>query len=455
MAKEIFMPKLSSTMQVGTLLQWFKNEGDTVEVGDALFEIMTDKINIEVEAYEEGILLKKYYEEDDEVPINHVVGYIGKADEKVPDSPPGEAGGAGSDSQDTQDEDEEDVFDTTPEERSEPSSQSSTESAASSEKPRATPAARRVAKEKAVSLTEIEGSGPKGRIQQGDVMAFATSNAAPKATPLAKKVAEAEGIRLQDVKGSGSQGKIYRADVEEAGQPVSSPAAAAGKRVKMEGIRKVVAERMLKSKTSAPHVTLTSEIDMTEVVGMRKQLLGSIEKQTGLRLSYTEIIVKAAAHSLKRHKNINVSLEGNEIVFNDAINIGLAVAVENGLLVPVVKNADQKGLAAITEECKALGKAARESKLKPDAMSGGTFTISNLGMYAIDAFTPVINQPESAILGVGRINEKPVGVNGAIVLRPMMTVSLSFDHRVIDGAPAAAFLTELKNILEQPYELLT
>ncbi|PSL42024.1 pyruvate dehydrogenase E2 component (dihydrolipoamide acetyltransferase) [Planomicrobium soli] len=465
MAKEIFMPKLSSTMQVGTLLQWFKDEGDSVEVGDPLFEIMTDKINIEVEAYEEGILLKKYYEEDDEVPINHVVGYIGKADEKVPDSPPGEAGGkeipteTESDSEtEVEDEDKEDVFDTTPAERSLESSQASADPAAKTEKPRATPAARRVAKEEAVSLAEIQGSGPNGRIHQGDVMAFAESHAAPKATPLAAKVAEAEGVDLKGIEGSGSQGKIYRSDVEGAKKPVtqsSPPAAASGKRVKMEGIRKVVAERMLKSKTSAPHVTLTSEIDMTEVVSMRKQLLGSIEKQTGLRLSYTEILVKAVAQSLKRHKNINVSLEGNEIVYQDSVNIGLAVAVENGLLVPVVKNADQKGLAAITEECKALGKAARESKLKPDAMSGGTFTISNLGMYAIDAFTPVINQPESAILGVGRINEKPVGVNGAIVLRPMMVLSLSFDHRVIDGAPAAAFLTELKNILEQPYELLT
>jgi pyruvate dehydrogenase E2 component (dihydrolipoamide acetyltransferase) len=443
MAKEIFMPKLSSTMEVGTLLQWFKKEGDPVAVGDPLFEIMTDKINIEVEAYEEGILLKQYYQEDDEVPINHVVGYIGEPNEQVPDSPPGEAK-AGKAEKEESPELAESI-------QVEPAASSVPEA---TEKPRATPAARRVAREKAVSLEEVEGTGPKGRIHQNDVQTFLTSKAPTPVTPLAKKVAEAEEIDLQTITGTGSRGKIYREDVEQAKRPISEPAAVSGKRVKMEGIRKVVAERMLRSKTTAPHVTLTSDIDMHAVVDMRKQLLAPIEKQTSYRISYTEIILKAAAVALKRHPNINVSLEGNEIVYQDAINIGLAVAVENGLLVPVIKNADQKGLAAITADCKNSGKAARENKLKPDQMAGGTFTISNLGMYAIDAFTPVINQPESAILGIGRINEKPVGVNGTIALRPMMAVSLSFDHRVIDGAPAAAFLTDLKNVLEHPYELL-
>ncbi|MBB5179905.1 pyruvate dehydrogenase E2 component (dihydrolipoamide acetyltransferase) [Planomicrobium koreense] len=457
MVKEIFMPKLSSTMEVGTLLQWFKNEGDAVAVGEPLFEIMTDKINIEVESYEEGILLKKYFEEDDEVPINHVVGYIGEAGEQVPDSPPGESGAAKeeedvSDSRQPQLEDlvQQGITDTT----SERTANEPAETEATAEKLRATPAARRAAREENVRLAEVPGSGPKGRIHQGDVMAFTSSHTALKATPLAKKVAEAEGVDLKEVSGTGSQGKIYRADVEGVKQIASSPVEAGGKRVKLEGIRKVVAQRTLQSKTTAPHVTLTTEVDMTEAINLRKQLLGPIEQQTGFRVSYTEIILKAAAYSLKMHPHINVALEGNHIIYHEEINLGLAVAADNGLLVPVVKNADQKGLAALTAECKRLGKAARENKVKPEEMSGGTFTVSNLGMYAIDAFTPVINQPESAILGVGRINEKPVGVNGAIELRPMMVLSLSFDHRVIDGAPAAAFLTELKEALEQPFKLL-
>ncbi len=457
MAKEIFMPKLSSTMQVGTLLQWFKNEGDSVDVGEPLFEIMTDKINIEVESYDEGILLKKYFDEDSEVPINHVVGFIGEAGEKVPDAAPGEAGSAkeqadSSDSRQPQTEDlaEQGITETTSLEVK----NDSTDEIVSAGKVRATPAARRVSREENVALENIPGSGPNGRIHQSDVIAFVSSKATSKATPLAKKVAQAEGVELQDVTGTGAGGKIQRADVENAKQSALVPAATAGKRVKMEGIRKVVAQRMLQSKTTAPHVTLTTEVDMSQAMSMRSQLLEPIEQQTGFRLSYTEIILKAAAFSLLQHPNVNVSLEGNEIVYKNDINIGLAVAVDNGLMVPVIKNADQKGLSALTAESKRLGKSARSNQLKPNEMSGGTFTVSNLGMYAIDAFTPVINQPESAILGVGRIAEKPVGVDGVIVLRPMMVLSLSFDHRVIDGAPAAAFLTELKQALEQPYKLL-
>jgi pyruvate dehydrogenase E2 component (dihydrolipoamide acetyltransferase) len=445
MAKEIFMPKLSSTMQVGTLLQWFKDEGDSVDVGEPLFEIMTDKINIEVEAYEEGTLLKRYFAEDDEVPVNHVIGYIGNENDNVPEEPPGESGAQAS----------EESGSPQPESPVKPSSthKEVVQVADANVKVRATPAARRVAKEEGLTLNEVPGSGPNGRIHEADVKGFQSLNAGSHATPLAKKVAQSEGVDLAAVQGTGSNGKIYRDDVVNTLQTTDA-VASFPKRVKMEGIRKIVAKRMVESKTSAPHVTLTSEIDMSEAIKMRKQLLGNIEKKTGYRLSYTEIILKATAYMLKQHPIINASLHGDEIVYHDVVNIGLAVAIDNGLLVPVIKNADQKGLATLTADCKTLGKAARDIKLKPDEMSGGTFTISNLGMYAIDAFTPVINQPESAILGVGRINEKPVGVNGNIELRPMMSVSLSFDHRVIDGAPAAAFLTDLKAVLEQPFELL-
>ncbi|MCH4825418.1 dihydrolipoamide acetyltransferase family protein [Planococcus halocryophilus] len=443
MAKEIFMPKLSSTMQIGTILQWFKEEGETVEVGEPLFEIMTDKINIEVDSYEEGTLLKRYFEEDDEVPINHVVGYIGDVGEGIPESPPGESGVSGKQTSSE-----------TPIEQLQ--AETSEQAFEQTEKVRATPAARRIAKEKEVSLNEIRGSGPNGRIQQVDVEKFEIPAAtiSSRATPLAEKVAIAEGVELQDIKGSGPRGKIYRADVESAKAAIDVPEILPTKRMKMTGIRKAVADRMLHSKSVAPHVTLNSEIDMTEVVAMRKKLLVPVEKQTGYRISYTEIILKATAHALKRHPNINISLEGNEIVYHDTINVGLAVALEDGLLVPVIKDADRKGFAELTVACKTAGQAAKESKLKPDEMSGGTFTISNLGMYAVDTFNPVINQPESAILGIGRIHDKPVGWEGQIVLRPMMGVGLSFDHRVIDGAPAAAFLTELKGILENPLELL-
>ncbi len=444
MAKEIFMPKLSSTMQVGTLLQWFKKEGETVEVGEPLFEIMTDKINIEVEAYEAGTLLKCYFDEDAEVEVNHVVGFIGNPDEVVPDSPPGVSGSTDTSNDDSEKEEvvAEDVIDNVTQPTLE-----------NGEKQRATPAARKSAKVNEIELAAVPGSGLNGRIHVADVEAFIKSEVAPKATPLAKKVAHSVGVDLATISGTGANGKIYRSDVDQVGIQKQTEVPAQRK-IKLEGLRKIVGKRMLESVTTVPHVTLTTEVDMSKVIEIRKQILGKIEKQTGYRLSYTEIIIKAVAKTLKNHPNVNASLQGDEIILNDKINIGLAVAIDNGLVVPVVNEAEQKGLAALTEECKTLGKAAREGKLKPDQMTGGTFTISNLGMYAIDAFTPIINKPETAILGVGRINEKPVGINGSIELRPMMSLSLSFDHRTIDGAPAAAFLTDLKTALEMPFELL-
>jgi pyruvate dehydrogenase E2 component (dihydrolipoamide acetyltransferase) len=219
-------------------------------------------------------------------------------------------------------------------------------------------------------------------------------------------------------------------------------------------MRKVIAQRMAASAYTAPHVTLTTEADMSQAIEVRTTLLPAIEKMTGQRLSYTAIILKAVASALARHPKVNVSLKDDVIEYHESIHIGLAVAVTDGLVVPVIKEVDRKGLAELTVDSKRLAGLAREGRLLPDDMRGGTFTISNLGMYAIDAFTPIINQPESAILGVGRIHEKPVGVDGQIVLRPMMSLSLSFDHRVVDGAPAAAFLQEVKEMLESPYQML-
>lgn len=451
MAKEVFMPKLSSTMAVGTLLQWFKEEGDPVEVGEPIFEIMTDKINIEVEAYEEGILLKKYFQEDDEIPVNTIIAYIGNEGEEVPLESPGISG--------------EDTDDTTAETESESSKgievaateavESSSDTVLADGKVRATPAARRVARENDFSLNTVTGSGPKGRIHEQDVIQAIADNTVL-VTPLAEKIAKENGVDLTLVTGTGVRGKIEKADVlafiEAQKEPVKETVT--GERVKLKGLRKAIADKMLESVRSIPHVTLTSDVDMTKAIELRKALLPVVESQTGYRLSYTEIIMKTVAHVLGNHPKVNAALIDNEIVYNNDVNIGLAVAVENGLIVPSVKQANKKGLAELTEASKTLGKKARDNKLTPDEMQGSTFTISNLGMYAIDGFTPIINPPETAILGVGRIVEKPVVVNGQIEVRPMMVLSLSFDHRVIDGAPAAEFLTELKESLEDPYSLL-
>ncbi|GIO26940.1 dihydrolipoamide acetyltransferase family protein [Ornithinibacillus bavariensis] len=448
MAKEVFMPKLSSTMAVGTLLQWFKEEGDPVEVGEPIFEIMTDKINIEVEAYEEGILLKKYFQEDEEIPVNTVIAYIGTEGEEVPAESPGISGeDIESDDSATTNAKHEEVAENT--------SEITDNSVDNNERVRATPAARRVARENDITLNTITGTGPNGRIHEQDVLQAIQENTVL-VTPLAEKIAKENAIDLSMVSGNGVHGKIEKADVLEfiSSQELPTNGDAPVERVKLKGLRKAIADKMLESVRSIPHVTLTSDVDMKKVIELRKALLPVIEKQTGYRISYTEIIMKTVAHVLGNHPKVNAALIDNEIVYNQDVNIGLAVAVENGLIVPSVKQANKKGLAELTKVSKELGAKSRENRLTPDEMRGSTFTISNLGMFAIDGFTPIINPPETAILGVGRIVEKPVVVDGQIEVRPIMVLSLSFDHRVIDGAPAAAFLTELKSSLEDPYSLL-
>lgn len=455
------MPKLSMTMEQGTILQWFKQEGDEVKEGDLLLEVMSDKINIEVESYVSGTLLKVYFGPDEVVPVNQIIGYIGSPGEQVPDVPPpvdGRGGAAEDGDSSMTEEAAQRGLRRTAEEQTE----ESTVEVPQGGKVRATPAARKLAREHQVDLRLVIGSGPGGRIHRADVEAYVaqvngSGGDQTKATPLARKVAAAKGVDLTEVSGSGANGKIRKQDVlAVAERSVTATAAEKGqlKRLKLEGIRKIVAQRMVESAFTAPHVTLTTDVDMSAAVEMRKELLPVVEQKTGHRLSYTEIIVKAVAHALAAHPAVNASLEQDEIVLHDRVNIGLAVSIPNGLVVPVVRDADRKGLAQLVADCKDLAARARANKLLPDDIKGGTFTISNLGMYAIDAFTPIINPPESAILGVGRIQEKPVGLDGSIVLRPMMTLSLSFDHRVIDGAPAAAFLTDVKDLLEKPYQLL-
>src|SRR5699024_7734741 len=384
MAKEVFMPKLSSTMEEGTLLQWFKEEGDPVETGEPLFEIMTDKINIEVESYEDGVLLKRYYDVDAEIPVNAVIGYVGEENEEVPEEPPaaGDDGGEGAQAE---------AKETSKGPAAAESGADADQDVADGGKVRATPAARRVARENNIELASVKGSGPKGRIHEQDVKDELDST---KSTPLAGKIADDQGVDLSAVEGSGPHGKVRKDDVLQhtaastAGQGAPDEDA---ERIKLKGLRKAVADKMVQSTSTIPHVTLTSEVDMTHVIDVRKSLLPIIEKQTGFRLSYTEILMKETSQALEAHPRVNASLVDNEIVLNKHVNIGLAVAIEDGLIVPSVKEANHKGLADLTKVSKTLGQKARDNKLTPDEMTGSTFSISNLGMYAIDGFTPIIN----------------------------------------------------------------
>lgn len=434
MANEVFMPKLGASMESGTILQWFKEEGESISEGEMLFEVMTDKVNIEIEADSTGVLLKKLYEVNDEVPVNQVIAYIGQKTEDV----------EGLMRESLEDERVKTTND---------NKDHNLRPFKEREKIRATPAARKQARDYHIELNEIVGTGPRGRIQLDDVKEFVNKlEPGVKVTPLATKIAKAEQINLDEIKGSGVRGKVMSEDVRTRKPKVSEERRE--ERIQMKGIRKVISQRMAESAFTAPHATITTEVDMSAIKEMRQELLPRIEEQIGERISYTEIIMKAVALMLKKHRIINSSLQDDYIILHPTVNIGLAVAAPDGLVVPVIKECDQRGLTELTEVTKRVTRLARENKLNLDQMSGSTFTISNLGMYAIDAFSPIINQPESAILGVGRILEKPVGVAGTIVLRPMMALSLSFDHRIIDGAPAAAFLTELKETLEKPIAML-
>jgi pyruvate dehydrogenase E2 component (dihydrolipoamide acetyltransferase) len=406
MAKEVFMPKLGMTMETGTIMKWLVEEGEPVTAGDIILEVMTNKINIEVEAYETGTMLKILYDEGEEVPVNQVIAYIGEKGEKL--------GGT------FKPKPENDIKLVANEEKSIEIKKGEQEQ--KSQKPRATPSARRLAREYDVSLFDIQGTGPKGRIHRRDVESHL--QVVPTSDELVEDTTK-KAERSTDIKA-----------------------------IKVTGMRKVIGDRMQQSFSKAPHVTLHSEVDMSEAMKLRQQLLPIIEQKTGLRLSYTEIILKAVGVTLRDHPMLNATLVNDEIHLHSQIDIGLAVSYPDGLLVPLIREVDKLGLAELTEQSKNVAHAAREGKLLPNQLLGGTFTVSNLGMYRVDQFTPIINLPETAILGVGQIKERPVGVNGEILLRSIMSLSLSFDHRTIDGAPAAAFLTQLVETLENPAHLL-
>lgn len=437
MAIKMLMPLLGQTMEEGTIIKWFINEGDSIKEGEPLLEVMTDKVNMEVEAPESGVLRKILAQPDDIVPVQDAIAIIGTADESIDDLlaevPPATH---------------------TAEASAPAAAATSAPTAAKTESPAvpvmgekvfASPAARRVAKERGIEISALagRGTGPNGRIVEKDVLAFAAS---VRATPLAGKVAADMGVQLGTVTGTGVGGRITREDL---GRATVAPAGI-GATIPFSGMRKMVAKSVAASAQSAVHVTLVTEVDMTECVSLRGQLLAEMEREYGVRLSYTDFIAKAAAKAILDKPIVNASLQGDKIIISDSINIGIATAIEGGLLVPVVKNIQSKSLIAISKEIKALADRARSGKATPDDLSGGTFTITNLGVYGVDSFTPIITPGQSAILAVCRIAEKPVVVNGQIAIRSMMNLCLSFDHRIMDGVPAAEFLARLRDILQSP-----
>lgn len=372
MSVEVLMPKFGLTMQEGKIQHWFKAEGETVETGEPLFEVETEKVLYQVEAPAGGVVAKLLYPIEAAVPCAQVVAVIAQAGE---------------------------------------------DQAA-------------VAARYATATARVAQSAPP-------VSVGATSHIPPApggpivATPAARKLAKERGIDLAIVKATGPGGRITREDVE------GIPRARVATGTPLHGMRKRIADRMLKSLQSTAQLTITTEVDVTALVARRERL------QAQFRLTFTDLVVEAVAGALVAHPRLRVTVEGDLVEPHVEVNIGIAVALDEGLIVPVIRDADKKTLQQIADEARQLAEKARAGSLGVDDLHGGTFTITNLGRYGVDAFTPIVNQPQVAILGVGRIVHKPGVHEGQIAVRWMMTLSLTFDHRIVDGAPAAAFLQDV------------
>ncbi len=425
MADVIRMPRMSDTMEEGNIVGWLKNVGDTVEPGDVLAEVETDKATMELESYQDGVLLYIGVKEGP-VPVDGVLAVIGEEGEDY----------------------------------------KAALAAAEAEATPAAPAEESAPVSEPVAAVASTASTPS---VSEPVHVPAANDLRIKASPLAKKMAAEAGIDISTVTGSGDQGRIVKKDIEAylKDKPASDAESTTEEQVKVPAfslngqsrasediplsqMRKTIARRLGESKFSAPHFYLTIEINMDRAIEARKQL----NEVSPVRLSFNDLVVKAAAAALKQHPAVNSSWLGDKIRRNGDIHIGVAVAVDEGLLVPVIKHADLKTMAQINVEVKELAAKAKIRKLQPAEMQGNTFTISNLGMFGIEEFTAIINPPDACILAVGGIVQKPIVKDGEIVPGNMMKVTLSCDHRVVDGATGAKFLQTLKSMLEAPIRLL-
>lgn len=428
MAEVIFMPKLSDTMTEGVVAEWNKKVGDEVSEGEILAEIETDKATMEFESFYDGVLLHIGVEKGQTAPVNTLLAIIGEKGEDI-SQVLADAKNAGTE------ESEEEA----PVKEEEPVAEASEETKPSpASKPESKPA--EVSSPKAAQTT---ASDPNGRIY---------------ASPLAKKMASEKGIDLANVNGTGDNGRIVKRDIEHY---VPYVPAAGGNKPAFVGVethtdepvsqmRKVIAKRLAESKFTAPHFYLTMAIDMDKAIDIRT----SINEHGGVKISYNDMVIKACALALREHPAVNSAWLGDVIRRNKHIHIGVAVAVDEGLLVPVVRFADGKGMPEIGAEVRELAGKAKNKKLQPSEWEGNTFTISNLGMFGIDEFTAIVNPPDSCIMAVGGISEVPVVKNGQVVPGNVMKVTLSCDHRVVDGASGAAFLNTFKTFMENPVTLL-
>jgi pyruvate dehydrogenase E2 component (dihydrolipoamide acetyltransferase) len=419
MAEIIYMPKLSDTMVEGVVAEWHKKVGDAVSNGELIAEIETDKATMEFESFYDGVLLHVGIEKGKAAPVNSILAIVGEKGEDISG-----------------------LLSATPkvETVSEPVAAEVEKSVVEAAKPVASaPAPAAVA----VSTPQVGNSNSNGRVF---------------ASPLAKKLAEEKGVDISMIAGTGESGRIVKRDVDHyvpyvGASPISisSPVGQESyTEVPNSQMRKAIAKTLTASKFSAPHFYLKMEVDMDNAIAARK----AINASGDVKISFNDMVIKAVAASLRKHPKVNADWMGDSIRYNNHIHVGVAVAVDEGLVVPVVKFADSKGIAQLGTEIKDLATRARDKKIKPEEMQGGTFAVSNLGMYGIEDFTSIINPPNGCILSVGQIKQTPVIKNGAIVPGNVMKLSLSCDHRVVDGAIGSEFLQTLKNFLENPVMML-
>ena len=435
MPVNVAMPKWGLTMKEGKITAWLVKEGDSVRKGQELFEVETEKITNVVESSAAGILFQIVVPAGNVVATGTIVAIItepGEQAERIEGIQMGEP------------------------EQAAPAKTASPGKKPEKEAPKgfvpASPVARRLAKELGIDLGLVPGSGPGGRVTETDVRKYHEEGPPPpKITPLAMEMAKQAGLDIASISGTGEGGKITKADVERAlakkDEPEEIPTP---KVIPFTGMRKAVADNMYASLQNAAQLTSFTEVDVTEMVRFLDLFRDEYKRDESVRVSFNDIIILAVSRALKRFPIMNSTLVGDEILLHDSVNMGVAVALKEGLIVPVLHDADRKGLLQIAKETRILAKKAREGNLSVDEVTGGTFTITNVSMFQVDGFTPILKPPETGILGIGRIKEKPAVYEGEIAIRSMMFLSLTFDHRVVDGAPANAFLETAGRYLQHP-----
>ena len=451
MPKEIYLVKVGMTMTEGMVSEWYVPDGASINKGEMLYALETEKVNLDVDAEVTGTV-KQLAEVGVLMEPGDVVGYIFEPGEDIAVGGLPEAG-----PRETVTPDQPDM--TIRESESEPVAEASVVN----HKIKSSPAARRIARELGIDLEKIQGSGPGGRITAEDVQSAepvvkavvkAVVTAVVKASPLVKKMARERGIDLGTINGSGPGGRIVEADLESIDtSPEPGKSALAGESVPVKGMRRTIAQRMLSSLQTSAQLTMDMEVIMDDSVKLREQLITEWQAQE-IRPTYTDLVVKAVARALTMHPRMNSVFADEEITLPGEYNIGIAVALDEGLVVPVIRNADALSLKEISLESARLAELARQGKLGLDDYAGGTFTVSSLGMYGVDSFTPILNTPQTGILGVNRLFEGTEWDGDRPVKTRKMNLSLTWDHRALDGAPAAAFLSEVKELLSSPYRLL-